>query len=81
VADYRRRADRARREQLACWWRALAEAQIRDQHPHVPTQVPTHQFRQDERCPPGVPRLADPAFGPPACTCQACTDRLDQAWR
>jgi hypothetical protein len=79
MADYRHGADRARRERLACQWRAFAEVQIRDQHPHAPPQIPTHQLRQDEHSPPGVPRLADPAFGPLACTCQTCTDRLDQA--
>jgi hypothetical protein len=76
MADYRHRVDRARREQLALQWRAFAEAQIRDRHPHAPPQIPTHQLQQDEHPPPRVPRLADPAFGPLACTCQACTDRL-----
>jgi len=79
IAEYRRRADRQLRKQLAFQWRAFTEAQIRDRYLQAPPQIPTCQLRQDERAPPDVPRLADPAFGPLACTCQACTDQLDQA--
>jgi hypothetical protein len=81
LAEYRHRADPAARERLAGQWRAFAEAQIRDRHPQAPPQVSTCQLRQDPYAPPGVPRLADPAFGPLACTCRTCDDTLDQASR
>jgi hypothetical protein len=46
--------------------------------PQAPPQLPTCQLRQTR---PATPHLADPAFSPLACTCQTCTDRLDQASR
>ena len=76
LTDYRRRASPALHERLARQWRAFMEAQIRDQYPQAPPRLPTCQLRQTR---PAAPRLADPAFSPLACTCQACTDRLDQA--
>jgi hypothetical protein len=80
LAEYRHRADPLLRNQLATRWRAFAEAQIRDQYPQPPPQIPTCQLRQDGKVPPGVPQLAAPAFGPLACTCQDCTDMLDRAF-
>jgi hypothetical protein len=75
-ADYRRRAERELREHLAHQWRAFTEAAIRDQsYPAAPPQPFTCELRLAY---PATPRLADPAFGPLACTCQPCTDRLDQ---
>ena len=77
-ADYRRHAIPARRQQLARQWRAFMEAQIRDQYPQPPPEMPTCQLRQTR---PAAPLLADPAFSPLACTCLACTDRLNEASR
>lgn len=77
LASRRRRADPALRERLARQWRTFNDAQIREQYPQAPPEIPTHQLRQDGEAPPGVPRLADPAFGPLACTCPACTRTLD----
>jgi anti-anti-sigma factor len=72
-AECRHRADPALRAQLAGQWRAFREAFIRDQYPGAPAQLPTCQLR---RARPATPRLADPAFGPLACTCPDCTERL-----
>lgn len=72
-AEYRRRADPALRRRLARQWRAFSEACIRDLYPDAPPQLPTCQLRQAR---PATPRLAGPAFGPLACTCEACTLRL-----
>jgi len=47
-----RRADRTLREQLACQWRAFADAHIRDRYPQAPPEIPTHGLRQDSRAPP-----------------------------
>jgi hypothetical protein len=80
LAEYRRRADPRLRNQLATRWRAFAEAQIRDQYPQAPPQIPTCQLRQEGKVPAGVPPLAAPAFGPLACTCADCTDMLDRAF-
>jgi hypothetical protein len=77
LADSRYRADPALRARLAGQWRAFTEAQIRDQYPQAPPDIPTHQLRQDSKAPAAVPQLADPAFGPLACTCRACTRALD----
>jgi hypothetical protein len=77
MADRRRRADPALRAQLADQWRAFADALIRDQYPQAPPEIPTHQLRQNGRAPVAMPRLADPAFGPLACTCRACNRTLD----
>jgi hypothetical protein len=46
-----RRADRTLREQLACQWRAFADAHIRDRYPQAPPEIPTHGLRQDSRAP------------------------------
>ena len=78
LAECRRRADPALRERLAAQWRAFTEAHIHDQYPQAPPDIPTHQLRQDSRAPATVPRLADPVFGPLACTCRACTRMLDR---
>lgn len=78
IAECRRRVDSGLREQLAGQWRIFTEAQIRDLYPQAPPQIPTHRLCQDEPVPSGVPRLADPSFGPLVCTCQACTGRLSQ---
>lgn len=78
LAERRRRTDPALRERLASQWRAFTEARIRDQHPQASPDIPTCQLRQDSHAPATVPRLADPAFGPLACTCRACTGTLDQ---
>jgi hypothetical protein len=76
LADYRYRAGRRLRKHLAHQWRAFTEAAIRDQsYPAAPPHVPTCQLRLAR---PGTPRLADPVFGPLACTCQSCTKRLDR---
>jgi hypothetical protein len=77
LAACRFRADPALRERLARQWRAFADAQIRDQYPQAPPEIPTHRLRQDSRAPLTVPRLADPRFGPLACTCRACTRTLE----
>jgi Hemerythrin HHE cation binding domain len=77
LAECRRHADPALREQLALQWRAFADAHIRDQYPQAPAEIPTHRLRQDSRAPVTVPRLADPRFGPLACTCRACTRTLE----
>lgn len=77
LASRRRRADPALRERLARQWRTFKDAQIREQYPQASPEIPTHQLRQDGRAPAAVPRLADPAFGPLACTCPACTRTLD----
>lgn len=75
-ADYRRLAGRELGQHLARQWRAFNEAAIRDQsYPDAPSQLFTCQLRLSF---PATPRLADPAFGPLACTCRSCTDRLDQ---
>jgi hypothetical protein len=78
LAEHRRRADPALRERLVGQWRAFTEAQIRDRYPQAPPDIPTHQLRQDSHAPATVPQLADPSFGPLACTCRACTRTLDQ---
>jgi hypothetical protein len=78
LAQCRRDADPVLRDQLAGQWRAFTEAHIRDQYPQAPPDIPTHKLRQDSHAPATVPRLADPAFGPLACTCRACTRTLDQ---
>jgi hypothetical protein len=78
LAECRRRADPVLRERLAAQWRAFAEAQIRDQYPQAPPDIPTHQLPRDSHAPATVPQLADPAFGPLACTCRACTRTLDR---
>ena len=66
----RRRADPVLRQQLGRQWRAFREACIRDRsYPDEPSQLPTCQLRLAR---PATPRLADPAFCPLACTCQAC---------
>ena len=77
LAERRYRADPALRQRLVGQWRAFTEAQIRDQYPQVPPDIPTCQLRRDSQAPATVPRLADPAFGPLACTCRACTRTLD----
>jgi hypothetical protein len=77
LAARRYRADPALRERLARQWRAFADACIRDQYPQAPPEIPTHRLRQDSRAPVTVPRLADPRFGPLACTCRACTRALE----
>jgi hemerythrin HHE cation binding domain-containing protein len=77
LAACRHRADPALRERLAGQWRAFADARIRDQYPHAPAEIPTHRLRQDSRAPVTVPRLADPRFGPLACTCRVCTRALE----
>jgi hypothetical protein len=77
LAGCRRRRDPAQREQLARQWRAFADARIRDQYPQAPAEIPTHRLRQDSRAPLTVPRLADPRFGPLACTCRACSRTLE----
>jgi len=77
LAECRRRADPALRERLARQWRAFADARIRDQYPQAPPEIPTHRLRQDSRAPVTVPRLADPRFGPLACTCRACSRTLE----
>lgn len=74
-AEWLRRADPALRRQLARQWRAFREACVRDLYPDVPKQFPTCELRLAQ---PVAPRLADPCFGPLACTCQACTSRLSQ---
>lgn len=75
-ADYRRQAEPALREHLARQWRAFTEAAIRDQsYPAAPPRPFTCQLRLAR---PATPRLADPAFCALACTCQSCTERLDQ---
>lgn len=75
-ADCRRRAGRELREHLAHEWRAFTEAVIRDQsYPAAPPRPFTCELRLAR---PATPRLADPAFCVLACTCQSCTDRLDQ---
>jgi hypothetical protein len=79
LSEFLCRSEPALRARLARQWRAFTEAQIRDQCPQAPPDVPTHQLRQDGDAPPTVPRLADPAFGPLACTCRACTRSLDWA--
>lgn len=79
LAERRRRADPALRERLASQWRAFTEEHIRDRYPQAPPDTPTHQLCQDGHAPAAVPRLADPAFGPLACTCRACTHTLDWA--
>lgn len=76
LADYRRRADPALRRRLSFQWRAFTEAQIRDRYPQAPPQVPTCQLRQ---LLPVVPRLERPAFAPLSCTCQGCTQELNEA--
>lgn len=84
LAKCRRRADLALRKRLVGQWRAFTEAQIRDQYPQAPPDIPTHQLRQDSSAPATVPRLDNPAFGPLACTCRTCTRTLDWAiftWR
>jgi hypothetical protein len=69
-AQYRRRADPALRQQPGRQWRAFSEACVRDRsYPDAPSQLPTCQLRLAR---PATPRLADPAFCPLACTCQAC---------
>lgn len=79
TAECRRRASPALRGQLARQWRAFREARIRDQaYPDAPSELAICQLR---RFRPATPHLADPAFSPLACTCQACTDRLDRAFR
>jgi hypothetical protein len=78
LAECRRRADPVLRERLAAQWRAFAEAQIRDQYPQAPPDIPTHQLPRDSHAPATVPQLADPAFCPLACTCRACTRTLDR---
>ena len=78
LAERRRRADPELRERLARRWRAFTEAHVRDQYPQAPPDIPTHQLRHDSDAPAAVPRLADPAFGPLACTCRACTRTLDR---
>ena len=77
LAGRRGRADPALRDRLARQWRAFADARIRDQYPQAPPEIPTHRLRQDSRAPVTVPRLADPRFGPLACTCRACTRTLE----
>lgn len=77
LAACRRHADPALRERLARQWRAFTDAHIRDQYPQAPPEVPTHRLRQDSRAPLTVPRLADPRFGPLACTCRACSRTLE----
>ena len=77
LAECRYRADPALRERLVGRWRAFSEAHIRDRYPQAPPDIPTHQIRQDSHALATVPRLADPAFGPLACTCRACTRTLD----
>lgn len=79
LAECSYRADPALRARLAGQWRAFTEAQIRDQYPQAPPDIPTHRLRQDRHAPATVPRLADPAFGPLACTCRACNRTLDWA--
>ena len=76
LAECRRRADPALRERLVWQWRAFSEGQIRDQYPQAPPDIPTHRLRQDSDAPATVPQLADPAFGPLACTCRACNRTL-----
>lgn len=71
--DCLRRADAVLRDQLAHQWRAFREACIRDSYPDAPPQLPTCQLRLGR---PAPPRLADPAFCPLACTCQACDQGL-----
>jgi anti-anti-sigma regulatory factor len=69
-AQCHRRADPALRQQLGRQWRAFRQARIRDRsYPDAPSQLPTCQLRLVR---PATPRLADPAFCPLACTCQAC---------
>lgn len=77
LAECRHRADPELRQRLAGQWRAFTEAQIRDQYPQAPPDIPTHQIRQDSHAPATVPRMADPSFGPLACTCRACSRTLD----
>lgn len=73
AGDCLRSAGPALRDQLARRWRAFREARIRDQYPDAPPQLPTCQLRLAR---PAPPRLADPAFSPLACTCQACDQGL-----
>lgn len=55
-------------------WGAFREACIRDwSYPDAPSQLPICQLRLAR---PATPRLADPAFSPLACTCQACDGKL-----
>lgn len=75
LADCRRRASPAHRTRLARQWRAFMDAQLRDRLEDPAPQIPTCQLRQSR--PAAVPRLADPAFAPLACTCAACTRELD----
>lgn len=75
LANWLRRADPVLRDQLTRPWRAFREACIRDQDQYrdAPPQLATCQLRLTI---PAPPRLADPAFTPLACTCQACTQEL-----
>lgn len=75
LAERRRRTDPALRERLAGQWRAFTEGHVRDRYPQAPRDIPTHRLRQDSHAPATVPRLADPAFGPLACTCRPAPAR------
>jgi anti-anti-sigma regulatory factor len=66
-------ADPALRRQVLRQWRAFREDYICDLYGDARTGLPACQLRL--ACP-VTPRLADPAFGPLDCTCEACTARL-----
>jgi hypothetical protein len=75
AAAWLRRTHPGLRQLLARQWRAFREAWIRDLYPDAPPRLATCELRLAR---PATPRLADPSFGPLACTCQACTARLSQ---